>query len=465
MAGYATALGNARNGTASAWPTVWRTANYEYCLVTTVDWRLLVCQRPRTSTSWTTVDVTNVATPGTASATFGPIEVSDSHFAAALAVDAQGYIHISGNGHQQPMKYIKSTSPHNISSWAQAPNPANWLTSGANYTTYQAYEVFSDGTLIWHQDQSDTANPVGRDQTMWRLGPNPGDTWQPCVGTGEIMTTPNLGVDNAADTDDIPDRAYLLHSFVDLQDTLHCVYVWRMSTSTPSTMSEYFYVRSHDKGSTWENVLGEAVTAPFTYRTTLDGVAGVGAAAIKVGGVSIGGATAGGRCVDKDGHFHFIATGSGANDSSTIPSLSHDTRHNHVWWNGSAWQIDEIFGYGAGWNDGNNVGSVAATLSLLRDDVWMWCYRGVNGPVGLYGSNLTQEAVSGSKFAIRVGNCPPPNTPDGEYDFESGAIYHPALLHAGGYENGRHVTLINLPDGDSPRIFSVGDGPRYTPPS
>lgn len=453
MAGYATQLGNARNGQASGYPTVWRTADYEYCIVTRLDWHILICQRPRSGTSWTVVDVTNIALTGAYDPTFGPVEVSDSHYAVSMAVDGQGYIHLSGNMHQEPMKYIKSVNPHDISAWAQAPNPSNWLVSGADVSTYQAYEVFSDGTLIWIQDQSDTLNPVGRDQTMWRLGPNPGDTWEPCLGTGEIMSTINLGVNNLADTDSVPDRAYMLNLFVDKNDTLHCVFVWRIETNDPATMQEHFYVRSHDKGSTWENVLGEAVSAPFTYRQILDGVNGVGVAAIRVNGVSIKGSGTGGRCVDKDGNFHYVAWGSGVNDSSDFPQITPGNLHNHIWWDGTAWQIEQIIGYAA---------PTPASLSLLKDDLWLWSYRNTIGLQGYYGSNLTKRGQAGAAFRIRVGNCPPAGTPDGVYTFESGATYFPAPTHAGGYENSRHVTIFSLPDGDNPRVFSVGDGPRYS---
>lgn len=437
MAGYKTALGNARNGTNSAWPTMWRTATHEYCLVTRVDWHLLVCQRSLSGGPWTSFDVSGTD--------IGIIEVSDSHYAAVIAVDAQGYIHISGNMHQIGMRYIRSENPNDITSWVTGVMPVNWVTSGANYSTYQSYEVFSDGTLLWCQDQSDALTTIGRDQTMWRLGPEPGATWQPCVGTGEIMTTPNGSDGNVANVDEIPDRAYLHHAFVDAADVLHCVYVWRMEDSDGSSMGEQFYVRSHDKGTSWENVLGEAVTAPFTYRTTLDGVSGVGAAAVTVDGNPVGGAVAGGRCIDADGNFHYIVWGSGS-----------PTGHDHIWWNGSAWQKEQIIGYAS---------PTAATLTLVRDDLWLWNYRNTSGLEGYYGSNLTQKSTPGTKFQIRVGNCPPPGTPDGVYTFESSATYSPAPIHAGGLIEGRHVTRFAIPDGDSPRTFSFGDGPRHRIPA
>lgn len=65
MAGYDTQIGNPRNGTAHAWPTVWRTADYEYCIVTKQNWDLLVCQRLRAGGPWTAYNVSTVSTPGT----------------------------------------------------------------------------------------------------------------------------------------------------------------------------------------------------------------------------------------------------------------------------------------------------------------------------------------------------------------------------------------------------------------
>lgn len=435
MAGYKTTLGNPRNGTNSAWPTMWRTATYEYCLITRLDWHVLICQRPLSGGPWTTHDVSGTD--------IDIVDVTDSHNAVVMAVDGQGYIHISGNMHQIGMRYIRSENPNDISSWVTGTMPANWLTSGADYSTYQSYEVFSDGTLLWCQDQSDALTTIGRDQTMWRLGPGPGATWQPCVGTGEIMTTPNGSDGNVGNTDEIPDRAYLQHTFVDAADVLHCVYVWRIEDSDGGTADEHFYVRSYDKGSTWENVLGEAVAAPFTYRETLDGVNGVGAAAVTVDGSSIGGAVNGGRCIDADGNFHYITWGSGS-----------PTGHDHIWWDGSGWQTEPIspVTYGS---------PRAATLTLVRNDVWLWYYRTTANRKGYYGSNLSQRDTPGTLDQIRVGNCPPPDTIEGNYTFESSSTYFPAPVHAGGLVDGRHVTRFAIPDGDNPRTFSFGDGPRH----
>lgn len=52
-------------------------------------------------------------------------------------------------------------------------------------------------------------------------------------------------------------------------------------------------------------------------------------------------------------------------------------------------------------------------------------------------------------------------TPDGNYQFESGATYEGAPTHAGGLDSaGNYVYKRLLPDNNSPKIVQLGGGVR-----
>jgi hypothetical protein len=312
--------------------------------------------------------------------------------------------------------------------------------AGINTCTYNRFQAFSDGTLIMSMAQPQYPNdPVGRCWSAWKMTPE--DTeFQPLVdgSSGNIMqntasyllqgsTYPILSTGNPANDDFIADRAYAFATWIDKNDVLHIFCWFRVKTNTSN--GSLLYIRSTDKGNTFTNINGEPVTMPLTYPASLD------ECLVTTDGETPMNFSTMGGVAEKDGNPIFLGnrTGDGMN---------------LVWWNGTAWETENIDSYGF---------TDKPSIAYVRGDLWLFGVKTVSGStMGLWGVNHTQD----SGLILRLGAASV-GTPDGEYDFESGATYENAPTHAGGLDSaGNYVYRRLLPDDDSPKIVSFGDGVR-----
>ena len=293
-------------------------------------------------------------------------------------------------------------------------------------------KAFSDGSLLLSfANLTYLNNPVGRAWSAWIM--EPGQTeFQPLVGEdGCVMRTvmsevqqgstyPILSTGNPADDDDIADRSYCPGIWVGKGDVLHMFCWFRVKTST--SYGSMLYVRSNDKGATWENVQGEAVTMPLTYPEALDT-----ALVSTDGSTPINISTLGG-VAEKDGNPMFVGTQSGNGQRL-------------VYWNGTAWINESISSYSFVDNP---------SVAVIRGDIWLFGVKtvGGKGSRALWGVNHTQDTGP----IVRLGAATI-GTPDDVYTFESGATYEGVTNAFGEYRR-------LIPDNDSPRIFSFGKGPR-----
>lgn len=340
------------------------------------------------------------------------------------------------------------------SEWIGAPHDSASVSSirafdsaGADSCTYFAFEAFSDGTLLLVMAQGEqSGSPLGRGNSMWRLPAGETD-WEPCVGSGEIMVTPDAEDGNLYDDDEIPDRGYRMSIHVDRFDVLHMTMVWRLynaasagpdPTSHADSMAEVFYVRSRDRGSTWVNVTDEHVDAPFTWRKTLDGDVNSASAKVLVGGNAQPCVTAGNMAVDRYGHIHFTGSGGGKF---------------HVWWDGSTWQkesLDGVISEGLSY-------SVTPSLAYINGDIWLFGLVSFGKWIGtVWGTNWSK----GTTAFVPVAQAHT-GTLEAAYQFQSAGQFSPSVTFGGGKEGGRYVTRIMIPDGNTPMIFTMGAGSRF----
>ncbi len=185
----------------------------------------------------------------------------DSHNYLALSVDANGYLHLSGNLHRQPMNYWRSALPFTNADQLLSTAFMEKLPSLKNATnelqsTYPSFftgpqEEFlfsyrnhtSDNAGSWYLLKYDTASKTFSQAT----GTQPLFNW-----TGNYSVYPTFTVSGG---------------FV------HCLFVWRGS-SDAATNYNVSYLRSSNLVN-WTDAFGRAVTLPVTPTqslTTIDNV-------------------------------------------------------------------------------------------------------------------------------------------------------------------------------------------------
>ncbi len=436
---------NARNSSSSSSPQHAISGGWEYAAVVQHNWKLVIYKRAVGADTW----AASFNFPDNGFSQF-LVQVNDSHNCIAIAVDSLGYIHIVGNSHDfasEGLRYLRSTNPHDISDWTAPAAPAGWAEGSPNghvVATYFTFQMFSDGEVSLAASMSEQfSNPSvgGRDWGLWKI-PVGTNTLTPVRGgiLAEIMVADG----GAANSDSIPDRSYMYGHHIDVNDVLHLSGVWRVETSDPNSMLEAFYVRSLDRGVTWENVMGETVLAPFTYRATLDGMTGSASAAIKVGDNPVSCKVFGSMASDVNGNPYLTLT-----PVSGVNLL--------VYHNGSEWLTWEF-------TSPINM-QIDSTPVVARVGIRIWVF-GCDIKLSLgtdkgkfYGVPWSEDVDS---WLVDMGLVSR-YTPDGVYTFEDRTTFAPTPIWAGGNVGGVPVARFMIPDGDTPMIRSVGEHRRSVP--
>ncbi len=392
--------GNARNGQRHAHPTCWVTDTHEYALVTRADWHPVIWRRTIGGGTWSSYDLSSTV--------IGLVDVTDSHCAVAMGVDHLDRVWVVGNVHAQAHRVIYS-APGSITSWSTWSAPS-WLTAHSVVSTYHSMDVFSDGQLVWSFD-GNISGGLGRDWCLLRMNLTTG-AWEPCVSDGRVMRVDDVG-EPGGGGDALPDRSYLYGMHVDSDDVVHVVGVWRIDESDMTTMTDSFYARSLDRGSTWQTVTGAALAAPFLYDQTIP------AAAVTVGGNPVGHSVLGNLTVADVGGVR-------------VPMWT-------GWFHTDGWYL--AFCVEGAW-------SLSPYLMPLGDvPTALWHH---NSLLTVYRNTATGElrAVDGGAGvmlgAVGIG------TPDGTYTYESGACYHPAPVHVSA------DPVFSIPNGDLPELRRLG---------
>jgi len=165
---------------------------------------------------------------------------ADPHNTYAVAVDTDGYVHVAGNMHSSPLRYVRSTEPGRIDSWTTV----EMVGDDEGAVTYPSFTALDDGTLLFsYRDGSSTDGDLLLD--TWD-----GDRWQ--------RTATVLGGDG-------PDAAPYPHRLVAAGDRLHLFHTWRTGPGVEgnTTLS---YVVSDDAGRTWATREGRALSTPIGPR-------------------------------------------------------------------------------------------------------------------------------------------------------------------------------------------------------
>jgi hypothetical protein len=317
-----------RNGQSYIQDNLWTAETRQYAVWVADDVTPFAGVRERCAPTWRTVDLG--ALPGNPLA--APTD-RDPHHVYAIAVDERGYVHIAGNAHASPLRYIRSQRPGDITAWQPATMPGPTASS-----TYPQFAARPDGTLLFfHRDGEAGDGTVelavlDRHATTWRA-----------VGT-------------VVDGRPSGESPYLHRVAVDPRSgTAHVLFAWR-SDDEASTTNDVSYARSPDGGTTWETSGGRTLTLPITHETAesvLDTVP-------QGSGLHNGG----GLAVDPEGRPHGVVSFGPPDSPEALV---------HVWHDGEGWRTEALDGEavagrpavaatpdGAVWTLGTTGGRIAA---------------------------------------------------------------------------------------------------------
>lgn len=244
---------------------------------------------------------------GAPGSTLTAMSLIDDHRNIVVAVDGDGYIHISADHHVDPLRYIRSAKPYDVTAWV-APGMTG---VDEERVTYPQFVRTGSGDLLF----------------FWRNGDGSGDgdhfvnkytkatrTWAR-VAQIFVGTQPTVNPNQCAYITNISRHAST--------GRLHLFYTWR-DTPDETTNHDFGYIYSDDDGATWRTADGAAQALPISPSNS--------APFILTGRVP-GLVNQCGASVDSDGSPHAILR-LGTSGAWTL---------NHIYRDGSKWVNEVVY--------------------------------------------------------------------------------------------------------------------------
>lgn len=166
----------------------------------------------------------------------------DSHNFVTLGIDKDGYIHLSGNMHVNPITYFRSTKPNDISTLVQE---MKMVGINEDRCTYPHFMNTREGELIFHYRDGSSGNG----NEIYNLYSCTTKQWNRLLDT---PLTDGQGLMNA----------YQTQPTLMADNWYHVYWVWR-DTPDCSTNHDLSYIKSPDLKN-WFNAFGEPVKLPVT---------------------------------------------------------------------------------------------------------------------------------------------------------------------------------------------------------
>jgi hypothetical protein len=165
----------------------------------------------------------------------------DSHNYVTMAIDGDGFVHVSGNMHNVPLIYYRSTRALDASSLARA----SMVGSNEQSVTYPEFFAGPDGNLVFIYRDGGSGNG----NHIFNTYDAAARAWRRLLST---PLTDGQGQRNAYPVGPVlgPDGFY------------HLVWVWR-DTPDAATNHDLSYAKSRDL-VTWQSAAGTALTLPIT---------------------------------------------------------------------------------------------------------------------------------------------------------------------------------------------------------
>lgn len=167
----------------------------------------------------------------------------DAHNSISIMVDGDGYLHVSWDHHNNPLRYCRSVAPGSLELTEKMPMTGE----KEKRVTYPEFYRLSDGNLLF----------------LYRDGAS---------GRGNIMMN-HYCIENQKWT---RRQDAFIHGegrrnaywqmCIDTKGTIHISWVWR-DTGDVATNHDMAYAKSEDGGKTWLKSDGEAYSLPITAST------------------------------------------------------------------------------------------------------------------------------------------------------------------------------------------------------
>ena len=164
----------------------------------------------------------------------------DAHNVISIGVDGKGYLHVSFDHHNNPLRYCRSVAPGSLVLGEMMPMTG----VDERDVTYPEFYNLEDGDLLfaYRSGGSGRGNLV-----MNRYD----------VETGKWSRVQNVLIDGEGK------RNAYWQLYVDAKGTIHVSWVWR-ETPDVATNHDLCYAQSTDGGRTWKKSTGEVYTLPIT---------------------------------------------------------------------------------------------------------------------------------------------------------------------------------------------------------
>ncbi len=169
--------------------------------------------------------------------------VGDAHNSISIMTDGDGYLHMSWDHHNDPLRYCKSLEPGSL----KMSTPLTMTGIKEHKVTYPEFYRFSDGDLLF----------------VYRDGSS---------GNGNVMInyydveTRTWAKRQDSFIDGENERNAYWQLTIDSRDVIHISWVWRESGDV-ATNHDVCYAKSLDRGFSWIRSDGSAYNLPITLET------------------------------------------------------------------------------------------------------------------------------------------------------------------------------------------------------
>ena len=235
---------------------IWSAVSVGFCLLTHEDRqyiayynagrRMVVGQRKLTEDKFTTFILPSESDqPPRRGKKTSTIQGWDSHNYITMAVDREGYLHLSGNMHVDRLLYFRSKKPGDVTTMVQV---KSMVGDHEDKCTYPKFTTAPDGSLLYHYRDGWSGNG----QEIYNRYDVKTRTWGRFL---EKNLVSGQGKRNA----------YQLGPKRGPDDWYHLLWTWR-ETSQVETCNNISYARSPDMQH-WFNAAGQPLKLPITRQS------------------------------------------------------------------------------------------------------------------------------------------------------------------------------------------------------
>ncbi len=177
----------------------------------------------------------------------------DSHNYVTMAIDKNGFVHVSGNMHNVPMIYFRSQKPEDISTFDKLP----MTSENENRATYPVFFKDQSGELYFQYRNGGSGDGI----TYWNKYNSDSKSWK------GLFDTPIFDGEGES-------NAYMSNPKLGPDGYFYVVWMWRL-TPTANTNHNLSCIRSKDLVH-WENQRGDAISVPIKWHDNMPTVDPVG---------------------------------------------------------------------------------------------------------------------------------------------------------------------------------------------